>query len=139
MSALAPNPCGSCPYRRDVPSGVWAPEEYLKLPPYDAATIEDGQPLSAFFCHQQDGKLCAGWVAVNDMDESIGLRLAVAHGLLTQADYEEALDYETDTPLFESGAAACEHGLAKIGDPEEDAQQVIEKLERRQLRRGGKV
>ena len=32
----AKSPCGSCPYRQDVPSGVWAASEYEKLPAYDA-------------------------------------------------------------------------------------------------------
>ena len=39
----AKNPCGSCPYRKDVPSGVWAVSEYLKLVEYDRPTGE--QPV----------------------------------------------------------------------------------------------
>jgi hypothetical protein len=31
----APKPCESCPYRKDVPSGVWSEGEYRKLPQYD--------------------------------------------------------------------------------------------------------
>jgi hypothetical protein len=58
MNAHGParNPCGSCPYRKDVPSGVWETLEYEKLPPYDGETFE--QPFEAFFCHQQNGRLC---------------------------------------------------------------------------------
>lgn len=45
----APQPCASCPYRRDVPSGIWAAEEYAKLPAYDADT--PFQPPHLFLCH----------------------------------------------------------------------------------------
>lgn len=41
-------PCSSCPYRRDVPSGVWHREEYEKLLQYDDST----EILPAFMCHQ---------------------------------------------------------------------------------------
>jgi hypothetical protein len=69
------NPCGSCPYRRDVPSGIWDASEYAKLPGYDAGW-PDEQPTAAFFCHQQDDELCSGWVGCHNMVESFGLRLA---------------------------------------------------------------
>lgn len=56
-------PCASCPYRRDVPSGVWAPEEYEKLRRYDAPTME--QPPQVFLCHQKNrdtaNRVGAGW------------------------------------------------------------------------------
>ena len=32
---VRPKPCASCPYRCDVPSGVWHPDEYAKLEVYD--------------------------------------------------------------------------------------------------------
>jgi hypothetical protein len=131
-SCVAPRPCGSCPYRRDVPSGVWDPDEYAKLPPYDNETA--AQPVTAFLCHQQDGRLCAGWVAVHDMDESLGLRMAAAAGLLTREQYEEALDYTTDVPLFASGAEAAAHGLAEVADPGRAARATVEKLRRRKSR-----
>jgi Family of unknown function (DUF6283) len=121
-------PCGSCPYRRDVPSGIWCREEYEKLPPYDGATWE--QPAAAFFCHQRDGRLCAGWVAVHDMQESLGLRLAQRQGLITAEDAVAALEYETDVPVFASGAEACEHGLRDLDAPTREAGALISKLER---------
>jgi hypothetical protein len=46
----ASNPCGSCPYRRDVPSGVWDAAEYEKLPRYDGPMAD--QPARLFLCHQ---------------------------------------------------------------------------------------
>lgn len=128
-AAPAPRPCGSCPYRRDVPAGVWAPEEYEKLPPYDGETWE--QPMAAFFCHQQDGRLCAGWVAVHDMQESMGLRMAAATGAIAPEDVEAALDYETDAPLFASGTEAALHGLAGVEHPTATAIRLIARLERK--------
>ena len=73
MKAPAKNPCGSCPYRRDVPSGVWDESEYHKLPEFDKPTAE--QPPRVFMCHQDNDRLCAGWVACHDMDESLGFRI----------------------------------------------------------------
>jgi hypothetical protein len=122
-------PCGSCPYRKDVPSGVWSAEEYEKLPAYDDPT--NYQSFSAFFCHQQDGSLCSGWVGCHDMDESIGLRLAVAHNLLTKEQYEEALDYVCPVPLWESGQVARDHGMAELIEPGDKAKQVVAKLGRK--------
>lgn len=124
----ARNPCGSCPYRRDVPSGVWDPEEYEKLPPYDAPTIE--QPTSVFMCHQQDGRLCAGWVGCHDMNESFSIRLAAER----LEDIGAVYDYTTTTPLFASGADAARHGLAEVEYPGKAAKHVIDKLNRRQGR-----
>lgn len=46
----AGNPCGSCPYRRDAPAGLWHPEELSLLTGYDAETWE--QPRTLFLCHQ---------------------------------------------------------------------------------------
>lgn len=127
--APAPRPCGSCPYRRDVPSGIWAEEEYAKLPGYDLAT--GMQPPSAFHCHQQDGHLCAGWVATHDMEHSLGLRLLAAAGTLTEQDIDAVLDYETDVPVFASGAEAAKHGLRNLRQPDQRAVRTIKRLARK--------
>jgi len=111
--APASVPCGSCPYRTDTPSGLWAAVEYDKLPTYD----DPGNLGGAFFCHQQDGRLCAGWVACHDMDNSIPLRLAVAFGTLSVEAAQAARDYTTDVPVFASGKEAAEHGKARIKNP----------------------
>lgn len=124
--APAKNPCGSCPYRQDVPSGVWAESEYEKLPQYDGPT--ETQPIAAFFCHQQDGRLCAGWVGCHDMDNSLGLRIASAFGHITPEALGKALDYESPVPLHESGQAAYEHGVANIDDPDEKARRIATRL-----------
>ena len=130
MTAIpAKNPCGSCPYRQDVPSGVWAKEEYDKLPAYDNDTGE--QPFAAFYCHQQDGRLCAGWVGCHDMRNNLGLRMAASMGHLSIEEYDAALSYKTDVPLWPSGAAAAAHGKAEIAHPSERAERVIEKVSRK--------
>lgn len=129
----ARNPCGSCPYRRDVPSGVWDASEYDKLPAYDEPTW--AQPHGAFFCHQQNGRLCAGWVGCHDMNESMGLRMAVIVGVLDRNDAEAALDYECPVPLWASGAKAAKHGMREIDTPGEKAARTMDKLVRRRARR----
>lgn len=122
----ADRPCGSCPYRRDVPSGVWSEEEYEKLPAYDAPTGD--QPLGVFHCHRQDGRVCAGWVGCHDMDQALAIRLAAAEGRLDDETLTAILDYETSTPLWGSGEEAAEHGLKDIARPGPAARLLMEKL-----------
>lgn len=117
-------PCASCPYRKDVPAGVWHRSEYEKLPPYDRDT--GSQPPNLFMCHQQDGNLCAGWCAVHG-DESLALRMGVSFG---QVD-PSAIEYTTDVPLHPSGKAAAEHGMKDYRQPSERAQETIEKIVRK--------
>lgn len=134
---VRPSPCASCPYRRDVPPGVWAPEEYEKLRTFDPpATAPDGRPWregyeptmndnpAIFLCHQQDGHLCAGWVACHGSDNLMGVLIGVIEGRIDPAIY----DYETDVPLHESGHEAARHGIANV-NPE--AQKVINKINRK--------
>lgn len=116
-------PCASCPYRANVPSGVWHPEEYEKLPAYDRPTSE--QPPALFHCHQQDGALCAGWVAVHG-HELLALRIGVATGTVPA----DVFDYTTTVPLHPSGTAACAHGLAQVDNPGDRARRTIDKLTR---------
>jgi uncharacterized protein DUF6283 len=122
----APAPCGSCPYRKDVASGVWAKQEYIKLLDYDKPTGE--QPPAVFLCHQQDARLCAGWVAVHDMRESLGLRLACSLRSIDDADIDSILDYRTDVPLFASGREAALHGLKEVHRPGRKAAKTIATL-----------
>lgn len=117
-----------------MPSGVWSEKEYAKLPRFDGETFE--QPPQAFFCHQQTGRLCAGWVGCHDMNESLGLRLAAHGGLLSGEDIDAALDYESPVPLWSSGAEAAAHGRADIEAPGGKAQRTIDNLKRKQQRRG---
>lgn len=118
-------PCGTCPYRVDVPAGIWAAEEYLKLPGYDGDTIEQviAGSIRLFFCHQNDGHLCAGWVGCHDMDHSFALRVNEVH--------PTTFDYVSPIPLFGSGLAAAEHGLSGIDNPDRRARAAIAKLQER--------
>lgn len=132
MEPPAPRPCQSCPYRRDVPSGVWDTTEYAKLPAYDYPTGE--QPLSLFQCHQTDAnsdraRMCAGWAGCHG-EELLSLRLAVVTGQISPATYTAATDYQSPVPLFASGAEAAEHGTADIERPAPSALRAIEKITR---------
>jgi Family of unknown function (DUF6283) len=129
----ASNPCGSCPYRRDVPSGVWNEEEYEKLPHYDLETFD--QPPSVFLCHQQNGRLCAGWTGCHDMDESLAFRFAVMNGAIDPEEIDAILSYTTSSPLFSSGAEAAAHGRAEIDAPGPRAAKTINKLIEREANR----
>lgn len=116
-------PCASCPYRKNVPSGVWDEEEYQKLPQYDGPISE--QNMTPFGCHQSDGHLCSGWVA--HTGDPLDL-LAVRLGILTGNIDPLTVDYTTKVPLFGSGAEAAEHGMKEITAPGPKATKVIEKL-----------
>ena len=130
----APRPCESCPYRRDVPSGVWAPEEYKKLEPYDHETAE--QPAAVWTCHQIDRdsaqrRVCAGWAGCHDGDNLLAVRVAVFQGLMTGEDAQAVVEYVSPVPLFDTAADAAEHGLAEIEYPREQARATIAKISRR--------
>lgn len=125
----APRPCESCPYRRDVPSGVWDATEYEKLIEYDRETFD--QPHGLFQCHQNgrddpSARLCAGWVAVHG-DELLALRIAVA----TNRVDPSVMEYSTDVALWNTGQEAAEHGVAEIEHPSPEASRVIWKIQAR--------
>lgn len=117
-------PCGTCPYRMDVPSGVWAESEYLKLPEYDKSLLEQAQSgtTQLFYCHQNDGSLCAGWCGTHDMQQNLAVRVHPVD--------PSVFSYESPIPLFSSGAEACEHGVRDIDCVSPEARRAIEKLER---------
>ena len=133
VAGPTPRPCASCPYRRDVPSGVWAVSEYEKLAAYDRDTAD--QPSALFMCHQNDGssdqsRLCSGWVGCHG-EELLALRLALMAGDIDGDTFTECVDYVSPTPLFESGRAAAQHGVAGIDAPSDDACAAIAKIRRR--------
>ena len=113
---VAKNPCGSCPYRRDVPSGIWEQVEYDKLPSYDGPTWAQSPTL--FFCHYRDGNLCAGWLACHNPRELLALRMP-------HTCDPSVYDYSTDVPVFNSGAEARQHGLYGIRSPDLKAKKMI--------------
>lgn len=116
---VAKVPCGSCPYRRDVPSGIWAQNEYDKLPEYDGPTW--GQSPMRFACHQRDGNLCAGWLACHGPQELLAIRIAAATGSIEP----EVMRYKTDVPVFSSGAEARAHGMRDITTPGAKARKMV--------------
>ncbi|MBQ0896750.1 hypothetical protein KBX37_27275 [Micromonospora sp. U56] len=118
-------PCGTCPYRRDVPSGVWDASEYSKLPDYDQPTAL--QPPGLFLCHQADGRVCAGWAGCHDTDNLLALRLAALHAM-DPDEVTATRDYVCPVPLFDSGAAAAAHGMAGIDNPDARARRAIHRL-----------
>lgn len=111
------HPCGSCPYRKDTPSGVWHPEEYAKLPAWD-----DPMELSAgvFLCHSKKESACRGWFEVHH--ENIGVRIAAATRLTVNRREP------TTIPLYASGAEACKAGLRGVKRPKADARKMIATL-----------
>lgn len=126
----APRPCDTCPYRRDVPAGIWHPDEYAKLARYDLPA--GWQPTGVFLCHQDNGKLCGGWVGCHDMANTMSLRVAAQLGMLNLDELEETLNYLTPVALFTSGTEACVHGLSGVDDPSEEAIAAACKMLKRQ-------
>lgn len=126
----SPRPCASCPYRCDVPSGIWHAEEYQRLLAYDLPTGE--QPHQLFLCHQTDAddegsRLCAGWVGCHG-DELLALRLATLRAELSAEAAQAVISYESPVPLFADAAAAAAHGIAEISDPSPRALALIDKI-----------
>lgn len=128
-------PCTSCPFRRDVPSGVWSASEYDKLPQYDGPIYEQAMAGAGrlFMCHQQDGKLCAGWVGCFNMYDNFAVRV---HADEVDPD---VYDYQSPVPLFESGAEAAEHGKRDIRNPSPDAIRAAEMITQVRERTGHPV
>lgn len=69
-------PCQQCPWRTDVPTGVFPASAYR----HSASTAYDGA-MNVFSCHMQ-GKVkpatCAGFL-INGADHNLGVRFAILH------------------------------------------------------------
>jgi hypothetical protein len=126
-------PCSSCPYRKDVPSGIWAAEEYDKLPAYDGEMWEQvfKAAIPRFDCHQNDGNLCAGWVGAHGPANLLSLRLLDLEGRLDPS----VMDYVSPVPLWASGAEASAHGKRSIPRPGKNARHMIDRLVRKRERK----
>ena len=111
-------PCKTCPYRKDVPSGIWHQEEYAKLREYDGETWE--QPMAVFHCHSSPECVCGGWLTAHDPQHLLALRLNRVSG--------ECLAYEHDIPCFGSGAEAAHHGMKDLISPGPSAARAITRL-----------
>ena len=114
-------PCSACPYRKDVPSGVWQYHEYQKLREYDEPTF--AQPFAWFACHATPDHACNGWAVVHSNRghefDLVALRI--------RGIYPDQIP-DAATEMFASGNEAADHGQADIEDPTEDAVAVQERL-----------
>lgn len=126
-------PCASCPYRRDVPSGIWEAEEYDKILPYDNETWM--QPPKLFLCHQANGCLCRGWLDTHG-ETLLALRLACSRGEVDPKTAGKSLDEGPAVPVFESAAEAAKHGRRSIKRPGRKARAMVSKIEQTRKRRG---
>jgi hypothetical protein len=119
--------CTACPYRRDVPSGVWAASEYEKLAEYDNETFD--QPFGIFHCHATPEVICHGWTVVHGRQKGahdlLALRMGAGMGVFS---YDELEGIEEHTPLFSSGTEACEHGKRDIEHPSQEAMDTVARL-----------
>ena len=113
-------PCSSCPYRKDVPSGVWAENEYEKLVDFDLPTGD--QPIATFGCHATPEHYCHGWAVVHSNRGSEYELLALR---IFAPDVEIP---EAAVPLFESGEEAANHGKRDIDHPSIEAQRIADRL-----------
>ena len=117
MRAL-PNPCNTCPYRKDTPSGIWDKSEYDKLPQWDNQYCMAG----TFLCHNGNREyICRGWAEVHHRNMSV--RLACFN-----VEWDETNSKPTKIKLYRTGAEARRAGLRKINNPDDKAKAVIVKL-----------
>lgn len=125
MSEVRSSPCIACPYRKDVPSGVWAQHEYDKLRDYDLPTPQ--QPMATFACHATPELHCNGWAVVHNTrgheNELLALRIWPAR-----------VPAASPVPLFESGNAAADHGERDVEHPSTEARARVELLMRKHPR-----
>jgi hypothetical protein len=117
-------PCSTCPYRKDVPSGVWSFDTYEILRPYDEPTF--AQPFKPFGCHTTPDFYCHGWAVVhtsrgNEFD-LVSLRMA----RLGYPDIPEPA-----VPLFASGNEAADHGQRDLDNPSAESRAAVDKLLRK--------
>lgn len=114
-------PCGTCPYRRSTPVGVWDQYEYDKLRAMDAIDPQEAMARSAageeislrkllgviYNCHLNDGTICRGWLADQKRRNipSIALRLE----LTRRPELVQTLEKvdATDPDLYDSVAEMC--------------------------------
>jgi hypothetical protein len=126
------SPCVSCPYRRDVPSGIWTTEEYDKILPFDNDTF--AQPPGLFMCHQADGSLCRGWLDCHS-GGLLGVRLAAAKGEFDVDELKQAIIEGPSVPVFSSAAEAARHGRKDIDEPGDEACRLMDKIEAKRQRK----
>lgn len=121
-------PCQSCPYRCDVPSGIWSTEEYDKILPFDNETWMQSPRI--FLCHQADGCLCRGWLDTHGYN-LLAVRLGIIKGDIDAKALGKALDEGPAVPVFASAAEAAKHGRRAIKRPGRKAIEMVAKIEKK--------
>ena len=116
-STVRPQACEACPYRKDVPSGVWSADEYAKLVNYDKPLVE--QPAASFSCHASPNLHCHGWAVCHSKTDPGPL------ALLLRGRPEIP---EPSTELFSSGTEAALHGIRDVANPTPEARATMDKL-----------
>ena len=120
---VLPEPCSSCPYRRDTPPGVWDRTEYEKLRRFDEGA--ENPDFATFLCHHTtaDNEICCrGWLAVHR--ESVAVRLTMLKGATTP----DQVYADVKTPLYATGNEAADAGIAGIEEPSLEARKTIQKV-----------
>lgn len=127
---ILPNPCDTCPYRKDTPPGIWDKQEYDKLPQWD----DPMAVIGTFGCHNGKGKtVCRGWFEVHK--DNLSVRIVE-----NRIKWNEKNRYPTKVPLYRSGAEARRAGLKGIKHPPPRAMIAIHKIkERRATRKSTKA
>lgn len=133
MTSARSQPCSSCPYRRDVPSGVWASSEYEMLRGYDLPTQQ--QPVAVFMCHATPDHYCNGWVVCHmnrgpDPNDPLSRHPFDLFALRLSMEWDRVIP-EPSVPLFASGNEAADHGQREIARPTQEARAVVERLSRK--------
>lgn len=123
MNKVRAMPCMACPYRRDVPSGIWARHEYDKLREYDRIT--PAQPFGKFACHASPEALCHGWAVVH---MSRGHEYELVALRIRGIGEAPAVIPQVVVPLFDSGNEAADHGVRDIDNPSERAREFTRDL-----------
>lgn len=92
MKFKTKTPCGTCPYRKDVPLSYWDRAEFEKL----AATEKDYMGV-VYGCHKKNGNVCVGWLIMQEKNglPSIALRLALLKNGVTK-EYLESLSCSSE-------------------------------------------
>lgn len=125
---VLPGPCTTCPYRKDVPAGIWSAEEYEKLRGYD----DPQTSFAAFLCHQSPeigrDTLCRGWLSVHC--ESVAARLLLLAKRITRSQ----LYATVKEVLYASGNEAADAGLRGVARPSRQAKRAIRRLTGRKHR-----
>ena len=101
---MSARPCGSCPYLRSTPVGLWDHAEFDNLREQDA----DPMAGKTFGCHLRDGSLCRGWLADQKRRGIPSIRLRLMLCANEEARVAFAAVDEKDPDLYANIEEMCE-------------------------------